>query len=238
MKYFRVALVAVAVCMLALFAVFSSASTLAQVQEAPDNEGFEPLFNGENLTGWQGDPRLWSVEDGMIVGSTEGVDIEHNTFLSTEKSYSDFVLRAKVKLRNHNSGIQFRSEQRDDYVVAGYQADVAEKTYFGMLYEEKLRGILPYWNEYTQEERDKINGMAKAGDWNEYEITCQGDKITMVLNGYTTCDIVDPDGAKEGIIALQLHTGPSMKVYFKDLSIKNLTRDSAEDSEDGEVSSE
>ena len=232
MKYSRVAPVAAALCMVGLFVVFSSAPAPVQAQAAPDSEGFEPLFNGKDLTGWKGDPRLWSVEDGTILGSTEGVEIEHNTFLSTEKSYSDFVLRVKVKLRNHNSGIQFRSEQRDDYVVAGYQADVAEQTYFGMLYEEKLRSIMPYWNEYTQEERDKINGLAKAGDWNEYEITCQGDKITMVLNGYTTCDIVDPDGAKEGIIALQLHTGAPMKVYFKDLYIKDLAKGSPADSED------
>ena len=69
-----------------------------------------PLFNGKNLDGWDGDPRLWSVKDGIIVGSTEGVPLEHNEFLISKKKYSNFILRADMKLRNHNSGIQFRSK--------------------------------------------------------------------------------------------------------------------------------
>jgi len=107
-------------------------------------EGFSALFDGKTLAGWDGDERLWRVEDGAIVGSTQGAAIEHNSFLFTEKEYSDFILRIKVKLINHNSGIQFRSERRPGYVAAGYQADVAEETYFGLLYEEKKRGIMPY----------------------------------------------------------------------------------------------
>ena len=186
------------------------------------DDGFTPLFNGTDLSGWTGDAKLWRVENGEIVGSTKGVKLEKNTFLSTEKTYSDFVLKARVKLTNHNSGIQFRSEQLPDHAVKGYQADVAEKTYFGMLYEEQGRGILPYWNEYTDDQRAAVFGAAKLDDWNEYEITCQGDHVKIVLNGYTTLDFIDPDGAKAGIIALQLHTGPDMKVFFKDIEIKEL----------------
>ena len=73
-------------------------------------DGFKPLFNGRNLDGWDGDPRLWSVVDGAIQGSTEGVTLEHNSFLITKRKYADFILRAQMKLRNHNSGIQFRSQ--------------------------------------------------------------------------------------------------------------------------------
>lgn len=189
--------------------------------EAP--EGFTALFNGKDLSGWSGDPRLWSVQDGQIIGTTDGVKLEQNSFLSTEKSYSDFVLRLKVKLRNHNSGIQFRSEQRPDYVVAGYQADVAEKDYFGLLYEERKRGIMNYWKVLSDEQRKEINNAAKLDDWNDYEITCKGDQVTMVLNGKTVCDINDPEGAKSGIIALQLHAGPGMLVAFKDLYLKDLS---------------
>jgi len=188
-------------------------------------DGFKPLFNGEDLTGWTGAPGLWRVENGEIVGSTKGVKLEKNTFLSTEKSYSDFVLRVKVKLINHNSGIQFRSEQLENYGVAGYQADVADQTYFGMLYEEQGRGILPYWKEYSDDERAAVFAAAKLDDWNEYEITCEGDRVKMVLNGYTTLDFVDPEGAKSGIIALQLHTGPEMEARFKDIEIKVLGTD-------------
>ena len=185
---------------------------------------FKALFNGKDLTGWDGDPKLWSVKDGMIVGITQGGrdKIRQNSFLSYEKLYSDFVLKVKVKLLNGNSGVQFRSEQRDDYVVAGYQADIADNQYFGMLYEERKRGILPYWNEMSEEGKAEIAAAVKKEDWNEYEITCKGDQVKMVLNGVTTLDMNDPDGAKEGIIALQLHTGPPMEIHFKDIEIKEL----------------
>ncbi|MCK5172825.1 MAG: DUF1080 domain-containing protein [Planctomycetes bacterium] len=190
--------------------------------EAEIDDGFVRLFDGEDLASWSGDMRLWTVVDGVILGSTEGNAIEQNSFLATEKSYSDFILRVKVKLRNHNSGIQFRSEQADDYVVKGYQADVATQTYFGMLYEEKKRGKMDYWKALPIAEQQAIHAASKQGDWNEYEITCIGDSVKMVLNGYTTCDIIDPDGAKEGVIALQVHRGDPMEVRFKDIYIKEL----------------
>ena len=205
------------VCLLAV-GLMSCATSYAN---AP--EGFTALFNGKDLSGWQGDSRLWKVKDGVIIGNTEGVKLEHNTFLMTEKKYSDFVLRVKVKLRNHNSGVQFRSEVKEDYAAKGYQADVAEATYFGMLYEEQGRGILPYWNALSDQERADIFKAAKTGDWNEYEITCEGDHVKMVLNGKVTLDFQDPEGAKEGIIGLQLHAGPGMEVEFKDIYIKDLT---------------
>jgi hypothetical protein len=185
-------------------------------------DGFKPVFNGKNLKGWDGDEKLWSVDDGAILGSTHGNKIKKNTFLSTKKSYGDFVLRVKTKLENGNSGIQFRSEQRDNYVVAGYQADLAEKTYFGMLYEEQKRGIMPYWKALSPEEQAAIHATGKQGDWNQFEVTCKGDHIKIVLNGKTTLDFKDPEGAKEGIIALQLHVGPDMRVWFKDIEIKEL----------------
>jgi hypothetical protein len=199
-------------------ALFTGFSAIAE-------DGFTPLFNGTDLTGWSGAPGRWSAENGEIVGTTMGVKIEHNTFLSTEKSYSDFVLKLKVKLTNGNSGIQFRSEQKEDYVVQGYQADVAEKTYSGMLYEEGKRGIMPYWKALSADERAAIFASAKPlGEWNEYEITCKGDHVKMVLNGYVTLDFKDPEGAKTGVIALQLHTGPEMLVNYKDISIKELNK--------------
>ncbi len=189
---------------------------------AAEDDGFVPLFNGKNLDGWSGDSRLWAVRDGVIVGSTHGVKLEHNSFLATEKRFSDFVLRVKVKLDNHNSGIQFRSETYDDYVVKGYQADVAESVFFGMLYDEGFRGSMDYWKALPDEERKAIHATGKQGDWNEYEIECVGDRVKMTLNGKVTCDIVDPDGRKEGVVALQLHLGPEMVVQFKDLYIKVL----------------
>jgi hypothetical protein len=187
---------------------------------ASAEDGFKPLFNGKSLKGWIGEEDLWSVEDGAILGKTGSRKIKHNTFLSTKKSYSDFVLRVKVKLGNHNSGIQFRSEQFPDYVVGGYQADIADNEYYGMLYEEKKRGFMPYWSEISKEEKDAIAAAVKRGEWNQYEVICIGDHIMMILNGHKVLDIVDPEGAKEGIVALQLHAGPSMEVRFKDIEIR------------------
>jgi len=86
--------------------LFSLVATLALALAAADEPGFKPLFDGKTLNGWEGDPRLWKVENGEIVGSTDNVKIEKNTFLIyKDKEFSDFILRAEVKLRNHNSGI-------------------------------------------------------------------------------------------------------------------------------------
>lgn len=205
---------------LMLAAMIAGSSASAQ----NDSDGFVPLFNGEDLTGWDGDSALWAVEAGAIVGTTDG-SIRQNTFLSTTKAYGNFVLRVKTKLRNGNSGIQFRSEQRPKYSVAGYQADLAEKTYFGMLYEEQKRGILKYWRDKTPEEQAAIHALGKQGDWNQFVVTCLGDYIKIELNGVTTCEMRDPSGAREGIIALQLHVGPAMQVSFKDLEIREFKPD-------------
>lgn len=179
--------------------------------------GFEPLFNGKNLNGWDGDPRLWKVRDGMLVGSTEGVTLEANTFLITKKSYGNFILRAEVKLRNHNSGIQFRSEAvMPGWVVRGLQADAAENNHWGSVYDEKgKRGILINgW-------KDKGEKAVKLKDWNTYEILCEGDHIRITLNGTVTADFHDT-ARMNGVIALQLHRGPAMEAYFRRIEIKEL----------------
>jgi hypothetical protein len=198
---------------------------LAGNTSAIAEDGFKDLFNGKSLKGWSGDEELWSVEDGVILGKTGTRKLRQNTFLSTKKSYSDFVLRVKVNLKNNNSGIQFRSKQLPNFVVAGYQAYIADNEYYGMLYEEKKRGFMPYWSTISDEEKAGIAAAVKRDDWNQYEIICVGDHLKMILNGHTVLNIMDPDGAKEGIIALQLHTGPSMEVRFKDLKIRTSKLD-------------
>jgi hypothetical protein len=187
------------------------------IPAAADDE-FKPLFDGKSLAGWSGDPELWSVEDGMIVGTTDTKTLKHNSFLATEKSYKNFVLKAKFKMRNGNSGIQIRSKQYPDYVVKGYQPDIAESRFTGILYEEGGRGIL------ADVDGKEIAKHFNRDGWNEYVITCDGPHIKQVLNGYTTVDYTEKSdqGAKEGIIALQLHAGPKMRVWFKDIQIKEL----------------
>src|SRR5579864_4075612 len=148
------------------------ACSLAAVAE----DGFRPLFNGKDLDGWDGDPRLWSVHDGMIVGSTEHNPMKHNEFLISKRSYGNFILKAEMKLRNHNSGIQFRSEALPEWVMRGYQADAAENNYWGCLYEEKgTRGIL------VNSWKDKGEKVVHLKDWNSYEILCEGNHIQLKL---------------------------------------------------------
>ncbi|SIN82805.1 protein of unknown function [Singulisphaera sp. GP187] len=190
------------------------ALTLAATSAGAADGEFKALFNGKDLSGWvtPADKTLFSVENGEIVGRTKG-NLKKNEFLVTEKPYGDFVLKAKVKLRNHNSGIQFRSKRADDGAVSGPQADVANG-YWGLLYEERGRGIL------EQFDKEKAEALIKKNDWNDFVISAKGDHVTIDINGTRVIDRVDPKFAKEGIIALQVHTGEPMEVRYKDLEIK------------------
>jgi Domain of Unknown Function (DUF1080) len=182
-------------------------------------EGFKPLFNGKDLTGWvtPENKDLFSVENGEIVGRSKAGELKKNEFLVTDKTYGDFVLKAKVKLKNHNSGIQFRSDRAANGAVGGPQADVADG-YWGSLYEEKRRSKL-----LVQYPKEKADVLVHKGDWNEFEITAKGDHVIIKLNGTQVVDLVDPKFDKTGIIALQLHAGPAMEVRFKDIEIKPLS---------------
>jgi hypothetical protein len=157
------------------------------------------------------------VKDGEIVGSTEGVKLTQNTFLIYRAgTFKNFVLKAQAKLRNHNSGIQFRSEALDNWVVKGYQADMAEGNWWGSIYEEKgTRGVMVNgW-------KGKAEKVVKPNDWNDIEIFCQGDQIRITLNGLVTAELKD-SVRLEGVIALQLHAGPAMEVRFRNLTIQEL----------------
>jgi hypothetical protein len=173
------------------------------------------FFNGQDLAGWQGNTALWSVEDGQIVGRTSG--LKENEFLRSDLLFGDFRLRVQVNLVENqgNSGIQFRSEALANWVVRGYQADAAQDNYWGNIYEEKGRGTLvDGW-------KGKAEKVVKLQDWNDYEILCDGDRIKLTLNGLVTADLHD-SARLEGIIAFQLHRGPPMEVYFRNVRIKIL----------------
>jgi Domain of Unknown Function (DUF1080) len=204
------------------FVLFLATSGLAVTwlsasARAQESAGFHPLFNGKDLTGWvtPADKSLFSAEDGEIVGRTKE-RLKKNEFLATAKKYRDFVLKAKVKIRNGNSGIQFRSKRNDDGVVSGPQADVADDQW-GLLYEERGRQVL---ERYPLE---KAKALLKEDGWNEFVITAVGSRVTIDLNGTRITDREDPVFDKEGIIALQIHVWPQpMEVRFKDIEIKEL----------------
>ncbi len=212
--------------------------------------GFTSLFNGKDLAGWDGNPKLWSVQDGAITGKT-GSDpdtkIKHNTFLVwTNGEVADFELRFSYRIEKGNSGVQYRSkvQSQGDFgpIVGGYQGDFeAGKTYSGILYEERGRGILAQRGQKTAikdaEGKTKVEVTGSVGkseeiqtaikheDWNDYIIIAKGNHLQHFINGQQTVDVTDEQdakAAKSGVLALQIHVGPPMVVQFKNVRIKTL----------------
>jgi len=234
----------------AFSALTLGAILLAQPGLVPAAEpGFRSIFNGKDLTGWDGSPKLWSVKDGAITGQTTASNpAKGNTFLIwTNGTPGDFELRCSFKLVPGdsqgfaNSGIQYRSKVVDPsyWVVHGYQADMeAGPTYTGILYEEGMRGIMAGRGEKVVWDKDgkkqvvgsignaaAIEASVKKGDWNDYIIIAQGNHLQQFVNGKPTIDLTDEDEAKRalsGVLALQLHAGPPMMAQFKNLRIKVL----------------
>ena len=210
--------------------------------------GFKKMFNGHDLTGWQGNPKLWSVKDGTIIGVTGNdpdTKIGHNTFLVwTNGNVDDFELRLSYRIEKGNSGIQYRSKVTEQGsfgpIVGGYQGDFeAGKTYSGILYEERGRGILAQRGQKvvlkegkpqpevvgSVGDSEEIQAKIKHEEWNDYVIIAQGNHLQHFINGQQTVDVVDEQeakAAKSGVLALQIHAGPPMVVQFKNVRIKAL----------------
>lgn len=181
--------------------------------------GFVELFNGSDLTGWEGDANIWKVENGMIVGRSPGVRM--NRFLATTSSYEDFILKLSFRLVENvgNSGVQFRSKRLPGSTeVSGYQAEI-EGLMTGSLYDESRR------NRFLAKVLTAVAQEAiKKGEWNDYLIRCQGNHIVLELNGVKTADYqeLDTTASRTGIIAFQVHEGVQMEVQFKNIRIKVL----------------
>ena len=222
---------------------------LTLLDDHPAEPGFTRLFNGKDLTGWEGNPRLWSVKDGAITGQTTAQNpAKGNTFLIwTNGTVADFELRCSFRLVPGdsqgfaNSGIQYRSKVVNpaNWVVHGYQADMeAGPTYTGILYEEGLRGVLAERGQKVVLDKDgkkevvgsvgnasEIEASSKKGDWNDYVVIAQGNHLQQFVNGKQTIDVVDEDAAKRalnGVLALQLHAGSPMMVQFRNIRLKKL----------------
>ncbi len=220
-----------------LAALLVSNARLAPAADEP--AGFVPIFNGTSLEGWEGKPEFWSVKDGVIVGETTAEKpTKGNTFLIWRQgTLDDFELTLSYRITGGNSGIQYRSKDLGDSVVGGYQGDFeAGTTYSGILYEEKGRGILAKRGERVAIAADGTKTMGepigktedlqkviKPGEWNEFRIVAKGPKLQHFINGQLMSETVDEQEGKraaEGILALQLHAGPPMKVEFKDIHVK------------------
>jgi hypothetical protein len=182
------------------------------------------LFNGKDLTGWEGDTeKTWRVEDGAIAGGSLETTVPRNEFLCTTRSFGDFELKVKFKLlgdrKSANAGVQFRTKRiPKHHEVSGYQADVGQN-YWGALYDESRRNRILAGPDAAL--RDKI---VKHDDWNEYVIRCEGPRIQLWLNGTQTVDYTEKDDKIErtGIIGLQIHGGAKAKALYKDIRLVDL----------------
>jgi len=190
--------------------LFAYLGTQRQVPMLATPSNAATLFNGKDLTGWTGDESLWHVENGEIVGKTEG--LKKNEFLFSTMAAANFRLMFRIKLVNNagNSGMQFRSEALPDGEAKGYQADVGVG-WWGKLYEENGRAILS----------DKLGEQyVMPGEWNTYEIDAVGSKIRTKINGNVCADLDDPKGAARGVFGIQLHAGGATEVRVKDLKLE------------------
>ncbi|MGL4943401.1 MAG: 3-keto-disaccharide hydrolase [Thermoguttaceae bacterium] len=207
-----------------------------------DKDGFVTIFNGTDLTDWEGKPGVWTVRDGAIVGESTPENLcDTNYIYWTAREPGDFHLKLKYRLtgKGANSGIQIRSERRPNWDAFGYQADIDEDMQWSGCLFHHTRGAVvkrgcddKIATDATVTSKqfapfESLVSFIKSDGWNDYEVIADGSVITLMINGELMCRVDDkhPEATKKGIIALQMHTGPPMKVEFKDIKIKPLGKE-------------
>jgi hypothetical protein len=239
---------------LILIVCFCFVSAIAQKKK-----DFKPIFDGKTLTGWEGDPVYWRVEDGAIVGEiTADKLLKTNTFIiwkgGTPKNF-ELTLEYKITT-DGNSGINYRSEQLTDvpHALKGYQADIDGKNrYTGQNYEERKRTTLAYRGQKTiisgtkdpkaavkefvknnawinveikkSMDKDSLQNFIKTDDWNEVHLIIKGNRLQHYVNGVLMSDVTDNDKVNRkmgGLLGVQVHVGPPMKVEYRNIRLKEL----------------
>ena len=200
----------------------------AMAAEKAAKDGFVPLFDGKSLDGWKqlGGKAKYEAADGVIVGST--VPKTPNSFLCTEKMYTDFILELEFKVDpNLNSGVQIRSNSLAEYKngrVHGYQVEIdpSARAWSGGIYDEGRRGWLN-----NLKENEPARKAFKQNEWNHYRIIAEGDSIKTWINGVPAADLKDDMTAK-GFIALQVHgvggRVEPIQVRWRNIRLKDLTK--------------
>ena len=183
------------------------------------------LFDGRSFAGWEGDIKgTWRIQDGAIVGGSQTAQVPRNEFLTTTRSFGDFVLRVRFRLVGTegfiNGGVQFRSRrlEKPAHEMTGYQADLGDE-YWGSLYDESRRN-----KTLVAPDAKLIDEILKRGDWNDYEIRAEGPRIRLSINGRQTIDYTETDPAipREGLIGLQIHGGGKAEAWYRDITIVEL----------------
>jgi hypothetical protein len=214
-----------------------------------EESGFQQIFDGKSLTGWDCDPDFWRVEDGAIIGETK---MDHqpkqNIFCIWKGGQpANFALRLQYRMtgtNDGNSGIQYRSIERPDvakWVMQGYQADIdLHQVFTGQIYEERGRGFEALRGQFTYIGEGKkpalvgsladsaqLKGFIKDNDWNDLEIIARGNILIQLINGHVMSQLIDDDTAgrkMQGEIGIQLHRLPNaaMKMEVRNIRIKNF----------------
>lgn len=183
------------------------------------------LFDGLTFNGWEGDTlNTWRIEDNMIIGGSLIKNVPENNFLCTRRSYSNFILKFKIKLVGHegfiNAGLQFRSVRATNpsNEMIGYQADWGNE-FWASLYDESRRN-----KTLASPDSTKVLTWIKQNDWNDYVILANNNRIRLFINGHKSVDYLESDTSipLSGLIGLQIHGGGKAEVYFKELYIKEL----------------
>ncbi|MDX1926377.1 MAG: DUF1080 domain-containing protein [Pirellulaceae bacterium] len=224
------------------FVVASLAAFLGVFASPLSAQETREIFNGKDLTGWRGNPELWSVEDGSITGKTTAEKpLKFNTFLIWEGKVSNFELEFDYKIgKEGNSGVQYRSKvvKEEDFIVGGYQADIdASLQYAGINYEERGRGILAQRGQRVTYDKagakkeesigdgKELGKAIKSEDWNHYKLVAKGNKLSHYINDKLMSEVIDDQEGKaaaEGILAFQIHQGPPMVIKFKNIKLTEL----------------
>jgi hypothetical protein len=225
-------------CTIALTLLLASTNGFAQ-------DDWVELFDGKTLKNWDGDPTLWSVEEGTIMGRTTAeTNLKVNNFLIYRGGeFDNFELQFDYKIIDGNSGVQYRSFELPEgkWRLGGYQADFeAKDKYSGILYGEKFRGILALRGESTElttkdgkmvktqieqfGNTDEIQTKIKKEDWNSYKVIANGNRFQHFINDTKTSECLDNDDERRatGLLGLQIHVGPPMTVQFRKIRIKKL----------------
>lgn len=188
-------------------------------------EGFTPLFDGKTFGGWEGDLKVFRIEDGAIIGGTMKEKIPRNEFLCTKQEFGDFELRLQAKLAGEgaNAGVQFRTKRiPNHHEVIGYQCDMGHmegRCIWGSLYDESRRKKF-----LLHGDNGKVEMVYKPGEWNEFVIRCEGSRSQIWLNGVQTIDFREEDEKvdRTGVIAVQIHGGPPSEASYRKIRIKKL----------------
>jgi hypothetical protein len=208
-----------------------------------DEAGFTSIFDGKSLNGWDGDPAFWRVEDGALIGQTAAdKQPKQNTFLIWRGGApANFELKLEYRLTGFNSGIQYRSVELPNiqWAMKGYQADIdGEQRYTGQIYEERGRGFLALRGQATLIPEGKkpgligtlgdaaeLKSLIKDPGWNTLHLIARGNTLIQILNGRVMSMVIDddtPNRKLDGLIGIQVHRGPPMKIEVRNIRIKNL----------------